>query len=170
MEQKRSNTLAFALLFIAGASLLIILGFITAVLLDVNQTLGIESPFATNVQENIQAPSDVLQKKDVEIYPDRVVIHASGVSLGIYAPTGSMKPLLDENANGLRIQPRSADEINVGDIITFTRGEDLIVHRVVEKGTDATGIYFIAKGDSNDLSDGKIRFEDIKYKTIAILY
>jgi hypothetical protein len=46
----------------------------------------------------------------------------------------------------------------------------LIIHRVVEKGVDFDGIYFIAKGDNNVVSDGKIRFEDIKYKTIGVIW
>jgi len=45
------------------------------------------------------------------------------------------------------------------------------VHRVVYKGKDSIGTYFILKGDNNEEVDpGKVRFEQIKYKTIAIIY
>ncbi len=46
----------------------------------------------------------------------------------------------------------------------------LIVHRVVDKGVDSDGVYFITKGDNNNYSDGKVRFEEIEYITIGILY
>ena len=84
-----------------------------------------------------------------------------------------MKPLLDEGSNGIRIVPSSEDEINIGDIITFKQNIDennyLIVHRVIEKGEDLQGTYFITKGDNNSLNDGKVRFSEIKYlKTVQI--
>lgn len=81
-----------------------------------------------------------------------------------------MKPVIDGDANGIRIAPESPDQISVGDIVTFKQGNALIVHRVIEKGIDEQGVYFITKGDNNDLSDGKLRFEDIKYVTVAIVY
>ena len=81
-----------------------------------------------------------------------------------------MKPLFDHSSNGIRIKPVSEDDINIGDIITFKEGNLLIIHRVIEKGIDNNGVYFITKGDNNFVSDGKIRFKDIEYKTIGIIY
>lgn len=54
--------------------------------------------------------------------------------------------------------------------ISFKKDGDLIVHRVIEKGVDDMGVYFITKGDSNNVSDGKVRFEDIEYKTIGVIW
>ncbi len=116
------------------------------------------------------APSDFITERDIEIFDDHVIIYVSDASLSTYAPTGSMRPLLDSGANGIRVRPATSDEILVGDLITFESGETLIIHRVIEKGIDAEGIYFITKGDNNTRSDGKIRFEAIRYKTIALLY
>jgi len=81
-----------------------------------------------------------------------------------------MKPLLDKGANGIRITPKNENEINVGDIVSYKFKDILVVHRVVEKGTDDKGIYFITQGDNNILSDGKIRFDDIEYVTIGIIW
>ena len=81
-----------------------------------------------------------------------------------------MLPVLDQESNGIRIVPKSENEVNEGDIITFKQDNLLIVHRVVEKGIDNQGVYFITKGDNNSLSDGKIRFKDIEYITIGVLY
>ncbi|MCU0642421.1 MAG: hypothetical protein MUF61_02480 [archaeon] len=119
---------------------------------------------------DIQAPQDTIKESNIEVYSDKIVIKVSNASLSAYAPTGSMTPLFNEGANGVRIVPLSEDEIAIGDIVSYQKGENLIVHRVIEKGTDEQGVYFIVKGDNNSEADGKIRFEEIKYKTIAILY
>ena len=81
-----------------------------------------------------------------------------------------MKPLLDFNSNGIRIVPKNEEQISVGDIISFEQNGDLIVHRVVEKSEDEEGVYFITKGDNNSASDGKIRFKDIKYVTVGVIW
>jgi hypothetical protein len=58
----------------------------------------------------------------------------------------------------------------VGDIVSYRKGESLIVHRVIEKGVDEEGIYFVVKGDNNSISDGKIRFEEIEYITVGVIW
>src|SRR3989344_4762671 len=79
-------------------------------------------------------------------------------------------PISDENANGIRIVPEDEDSINVGDIITFEKNDLLIVHRVIEIGIDSEGKYFITKGDNNLVADVKIRFEDIRYLNIGVIW
>jgi len=138
--------------------------------------LKTEIPFLDNFilnsswNENVSAPSDSVLEDNIEIYEDRVVIYIDNASLSRYAPTGSMIPVLDEDSNGIRIKVSSADEVNVGDIISFYSGEDLIIHRVIEKGIDEKGVYFVTKGDNNPVSDGKIRIEDIEYKTVGMIW
>jgi signal peptidase I len=158
--------------------IIFLFGFLSANIITYFFMYGLESPFSNNfgvlnINSN-NAPSDFIKEKNIKIYDNRVIIDIPGVSLSRYAPTGSMKPVLDEGSNGIRIIPRSEDDINIGDIITFKQDIDnddyLIVHRVIEKGEDLEGIYFITKGDNNSLNDGKIRFSDIKYLTIGILY
>jgi len=118
----------------------------------------------------LEAPSNFINEESIEILEDRVIIYLDDASLSRYAPSGSMIPVFDEGANGIRVKIKSIDEISVGDIITFKEDNILIVHRVIEKGTDSKGIYFITKGDNNNVDDGKIRFEDIKYKTIGVIW
>lgn len=108
--------------------------------------------------------------KNVEIYPDRIVIKIENASIGRYAPTGSMLPTLNENTIGIKVVPMSEDDINAGDIVTFRKDGILIIHRVIEKGKDKNGTYFITKGDNNFFNDGKIRFDEIEYKTIMLIY
>lgn len=117
---------------------------------------------------DIEAPNDWISLNQISMTSDKIIIRVDNASLSAYAPSGSMKPVLDQGANGIRIVPTSEDQIEVGDIITF--GNDKIVHRVIEKGEDLEGVYFITQGDNNAYPDGKVRFEDIHYVTIGILY
>jgi signal peptidase I len=150
-----------------------LIGFLVANILNYYIVYGLENPFNENFSINNNsnnAPHDFIKEDQIEIYPDKIIIYIENASLGRYAPTGSMKPLFDEYSNGIRIIPKNEDEIYIGDIITFKEKDYLVVHRVIEIGSDDNGIYFITKGDNNTINDGKIRFKDIKYKTIGILW
>ena len=81
-----------------------------------------------------------------------------------------MVPIFDTGANGVGIKPKSEDELNVGDIITFRQDGNLIVHRIVEKGIDEEGWFFITRGDNNNINDGKIRFSQIDSVLVALFY
>ena len=152
------------------------LGFFSANVINSYLSYGLEKPFFNNFGfsnngiGSSTAPSDFIIENQIEIYSDKVIIKVNNATLSRYATTGSMKPLLDENANGIRIVPTCEEEIHVGDIITYQSNENLIVHRVIERSTDEDGIYFITKGDNNIINDSKIRFKDIKYKTIGVLW
>jgi hypothetical protein len=152
--------------------LIFLFGFLSANLISYYIVNGLENPFSNgfNLSQDKFAPDNFINESQIQIYDDKVVINVKGASLSRYAATGSMKPTFDENANGIRIVPKTADEINVGDIITFEQDGNLIVHRVIEKGNDSKGVYFITKGDNNTVNDGKIRFSDIKYITIAMIW
>jgi len=131
---------------------------------------SIEKPFSFSLSENINAPSNHIDERQISIYDNKIIINVENASLSSYAATGSMKPVLDENSNGIRIVPENPGQINIGDIVTFKRNADLIVHRVVEKGKDENGDWFITKGDNSEINDGKIYFSDIKYLTIGVLW
>lgn len=149
------------------------IGFLCANIAGYFLIYGMENPFSSNLtlfSNGSKTPSDFVKENQIEILNDRVIIHVTGASIGRYAASGSMIPTLDDKSNGIRIVPESEDEINVGDIITFNDNGSLIVHRVIEKGTDEYGIYFITKGDNNPVSDGKVRFYNIKYKTIGMIW
>jgi len=159
---------------IIGICIIFLLGFTSANCLNyINYS--VEFPYLNSLgigisDNNSVAPSDFVKENQIHIYDDRIVIDIEGASLSQYAPTRSMIPVLDEGSNGIRIVPDSEQEIHVGDIITFKQDNHYIVHRVIEKGRDNKGVYFIAKGDNNNVSDGKVRFSDIKYKTIGVIW
>tara|TARA_Y100000310_G_C20614122_1_gene779663 strand:+ start:453 stop:974 length:522 start_codon:yes stop_codon:yes gene_type:complete len=164
-------------------SIIFLIGFLSANLLSFYFVYGLETPLSFNnfslfngsaSNTNDSAPFDFIDEDQIKIYDDKIIIYIKDASLSRYAPTGSMLPLLDEGSNGIRIVPDSEQEIHIGDIITFDQrinGQDyLIVHRVIDKGTDSEGVYFITKGDNTSIDDGKIRFKNIKYITIGVIW
>ena len=165
-EEKLSVVLVILVILFAVFSL----GFFVSYVLLKYTSYNIEKPFSSAISEKAAAPSDFIKEDDIAVYSDRVVIRVSNASLSYYAPTNSMTPTFDSGANGIRIRPSSAEDIWAGDIVTYESGQGLIVHRVIEIGSDDEGIYFITKGDNNPSSDGKIRFSQIRYKTIGIFY
>lgn len=118
----------------------------------------------------LNAPFDFINEDDIFIYEDKIVIVIENYTLSRYDSSKSMIPILSEGATGIGIKPKSEEDIHIGDIISFKQGNGLIVHRVVEKGIDREGIFFITKGDNNDINDGKIRFSQIDSVLVAIIY
>jgi len=130
----------------------------------------------------VSAPNDWVSEKDIIIFDDMIVLRVENATLSSYAGTGSMKPVFDKGANGIRVVPGSADEIDVGDIVSYKFGPQLdslwhqtgqgmlVVHRVVDKGIDDDGVYFVMKGDNNLIADEKVRFEDVEYVTVGVIW
>jgi len=123
-----------------------------------------------NPKEKLSAPSDFIQEKDILVESDKVIINLSDYVISKYDSSGSMIPVLDQGANGIGVKPKSPDEIHIGDIVSFFQGEELIVHRVIEKGIDEQGVFFITKGDDNGINDGKIRFSQIDSVLVILIY
>ena len=151
-------------------SVIFLVGFLSANLINLYFISGFESPFSYIVGDNKSAPFDFIDEEQIKIYNDRIVIFIDGASISRYAPTGSMKPVLDKGSNGIRIVPKSEKEIHIGDLITFRKDNYLIVHRVIDRGSDSEGVYFITKGDNNNVVDGKIRFKDVEYITVGMIW
>lgn len=155
-------------------SIIFLLGFLSANIAGLFLIYGSEIPFSFNNLSfslgNNSAPFDFVKEDQIQIFEDKIVINVENASISSYAPTGSMLPVLDQGSNGIRIVPKSESDIHIGDIITFNQDNMLIVHRVIEIGTDSEGTYFITKGDNSPINDGKIRFKDIKYITIGIIW
>jgi len=157
---------------ILGGLALFLLGFVSCALLSLVSS-DMETPISLGTLSLVpvlNSPGDWIKESGIHVYENAIVIDIEGATLARYAPTGSMKPVLDDKSTGIRIQPKSPEQISIGDIVTFEKDEELIVHRVIDKGEDSEGEYFITKGDNNDITDGKIRFQDIKYVTIGVLW
>lgn len=119
---------------------------------------------------SIDVPSDRFTDKNILVYDDKIVIKIVNAQVTNYDSTGSMLPTLGYGVNGISVKPETEEDIGVGDIVSFWKGEKLVVHRVVEKGTDAEGIYFITKGDNAPIDDGKVRFGEIEHVLVGLIY
>jgi hypothetical protein len=146
--------------------------FLALILIAVSILLLIPftNPFVIKENNIIPENAERVNLSQIDIEQDRIVISISNPSISRYANTSSMIPVITENTKGINIVPKSSAEIKVGDIITYEKDNILIVHRVIEIGTDEKGWYAIAKGDSTEQTDGKIRFSQIKSILIGILY
>jgi len=122
---------------------------------------NIESPFGLTLEK--ASPSDWISEEQIEMKPDKIIINIENAKISRYADTNSMDPILDKESNGIEIVAQSPDQIEAGNIITYEKNGSLIVHRVANVGEDEEGWYCITKGDNNLSTDGKIRFEDIRY-------
>ncbi|MBI5881142.1 hypothetical protein HZB90_03360 [archaeon] len=119
------------------------------------------------------SPGDHLKESQIHVYDDRVVIDAPGATWASFTDTNSMDPFFDDNSNSIELAPKSPDTVNPGDIISYRSSitNDLIVHRVISKGVDSDGVFYIVKGDNNPTQDPeKIRFGQIHGVLIGILY
>ena len=84
--------------------------------------------------------------------------------------TGSMLPVFGEGHNVVYIKVNPL-QISTGDIISFQYGNRTYIHRVLYRGYDKYGWYYITKGDNLPVDDGiKIRYDDVEGKVILILY
>lgn len=150
------------------------LGFLAGAFLVFSFGAELEHPFSTGFavfdSGDLSSPSDYLSEEDIIVLGDEVIIRVQGATLSRYAETGSMRPFLDYGANGIRVVPVNESEVEVGDIVSFRHAGVLVVHRVVDKGIDEEGVWFEVRGDANLVGEGKIRFGDIEYKTIGVLY
>lgn len=67
--------------------------------------------------------------------------------------TGSMRPYL-EPGDLIIDKEVDAEEIKVGDVVTFKVGSSIVTHRVVEVLNDGGKLLFRTRGDANNTDDG----------------
>ncbi|MDO8656785.1 MAG: hypothetical protein Q7K45_06110 [Nanoarchaeota archaeon] len=121
-------------------------------------------------QEN-SSPSDWVKENQIEVYPQKVILDISGAKWAGFTNTNSMDPFIDETANAIEITPSNPDVIQVGDVIAYQTSYGVLIHRVIEKGIDAEGVYYRVKGDNNRFQDPfKVRFNDVQGVVVAVIY
>ncbi len=119
------------------------------------------------------SPGDWIKEDQIKVYDNQIIIDLKDAEWASFTDTNSMDPVLDEKANAIEIIPKSADDIHVGDIISYKSdyADGTIIHRVIKIDSDEEGWYCIVKGDNNQSPDpGKIRFNQIKRILVAIIY
>ena len=121
--------------------------------------------------KEIHSPSDWIKEKQIKVYPNQVVITVNQPTWASFTNTNSMDPFIDEDSNAIEIKPKSALDIKVGDVISYQTKYGIIIHRVVKVDQDEKGIYYLAKGDNNKLTDpAKVRFKDVVGVVVAVIY
>lgn len=117
------------------------------------------------IMENTPA---IIRTENIVIDDNKIMITLQNATLSTFADTSSMLPTLNHNTKAIEIAPTN---LNIGDIISYTEGNDIIVHRIVDIGSDDLGIYYITKGDNNNAVDpNKIRREKIQGKIVVLIY
>ena len=117
------------------------------------------------------SPGNWVQEDQIKVYSDKVVLNIPNAIWAEFTNTNSMDPFLDETANALEIYPANPESINVGDIISYHTSYGILIHRVIEKGHDENGIYYLVKGDNNRFPDPyKVRYRDVRGVVVAIVY
>ena len=135
-----------------------------------------ERPMPTVLLDEIvdqPSPNDWIEEKDIFVTDDQVVIKIDNPKWASFTDTNSMDPILDDKTNAIEIVPQYPGQIEVGDIISYHGDyfKGVVIHRVIEKGVDDEGIYFILKGDNNQEPDpGKVRFDQVERVLVAVIY
>ncbi len=121
----------------------------------------------------LPSPSDRISEDQIHVYDTKVVIEVPNAEWATFADTNSMDPVIDYGSNAIELVPKSADDIRVGDIVSYQSeyASGTIIHRVIEIGQDEKGTYFIMKGDNvKDPDPGRVRFSQVKRVVVAIIY
>ncbi len=112
-------------------------------------------------------------EEQVDVSESAVTIRIADASLGRFEDSGSMGPFMGGRASALLIKPHSESDLAVGDVIAYEseKAGGLVSHRIVRMSSDEKGWYALAKGDNAPSIDpGKIRFGQVRYVIVGILY
>ncbi|MBT7903018.1 signal peptidase I [Candidatus Woesearchaeota archaeon] len=157
--------------------ILITLGWTANDIISESLEIKYEKPFAFSIKEitkstEISSPSNHIKENQIHVYQDLIILDIKNASWGSFTDTNSMDPFLDQGSNSIEIKPTKQSQIQVGDIISYENSKkEIIIHRVIEKGLDSEGTYYILKGDNNQGKDHqKVRFNQIKGILVGIIY
>ena len=153
---------------IAGGIILVTIGVLLGVL---GSALSSSLQYPLGSAPDRVSPSTHIPEQNIEVYNNEVIIKLDNPKWASFAATHSMDPVFDAGNHAIQIVPQSPDDIKVGDIISYQYQDKVIIHRVIEKGIDGQGWYFIVKGDNNPTPDpDKVRFEQVTRVVVAIIY
>lgn len=85
-----------------------------------------------------------------------------GAEHALIVQSGSMEPSIKTGAI-VFVSEVPAEQVQVGDVITYADdGENLVTHRVVERhdATNTDSVRFITQGDANEAPDGEPVYRD----------
>lgn len=154
IEEKKSHILKAVVLSIVCIFLLVLLF-----------SKGVSPDKIPLVPQNWITGSNIIQDNYSEIVISKTNIFVLPV-IG-----NSMSPTLSDGSQAIVSKNFTSENLQMGDIIVFNDGSELIIHRINKIANDEKGLYFVTKGDSNKLVDAyKIRQSDIRWVVIGVLY
>ena len=119
----------------------------------------------------VDSPGNWLNESKIKIKEDYVILMIEDATWSKFTNTNSMDPVIDESSHAIKIRPKNYEDVSIGDIISYKSSEGVIIHRVISKGEDSEGDYFITKGDNNHVVDSKkVRFDSITGVVVGIIY
>ena len=150
---------------------LVIVAFFLGYSISNNQETQMPQSYSIE-EKNTSSPSDWIKENQIQVQKDKVIINIENAKWAKFTDTDSMLPFLDENSNAIELIPRNENDIKIGDIVSYRAfTNDIVIHRVIEKGTDEQGTYFILKGDNNPYPDPeKVRFSQVQRALVAVIY
>jgi hypothetical protein len=154
-------------------TLIFALGFLTSNIYASTNTERPANMGTGNFTDQVPSPGDWVKESQISVYSNNIILDVKDAQWATFTDTHSMEPVISSRANAIEVVPTSADQIKVGDIVSYQSeyADGTIIHRVVEKNADSQGVYFIIKGDNNPSNDpGRIRFSQIKRVVVAIIY
>lgn len=114
-----------------------------------------------------------INKNNIKFYPNKVIVYED-FTYGVLSDTWSMLPLVDETSFFiLQDITKYNKEINICDIIIWKDPNSLeqYGHRVIYKGYDKEGLFYVTKGDNTKHNDAKkIREDMVRFMVVGILY
>jgi hypothetical protein len=142
-----------------------IFGFIIVTIL-IFASLGVQFIFFN--YDHKDYPMMKVNERDIHVYDDHYCVDVGReIKYATYADTESMEPTFGYLNHGIEIVPKSINEIHVGDIISYYKDGELLVHRV--KSIDGDTI--IVRGDNApSISLDTIKFKDVNGVLISIIY
>ena len=156
------------IIFILGIIVTFLVGFTLNDLIGAGAKSSLEQEITP---EEVLYPADHIKEYQLEVYPDKIIIHLQNPSLTRYLPTNSMIPTLSSTSQGIEVPLTNKNQLHKGDIIAYQTTEGLIVHRIIELGNDKEGLYVKTKGDNNKYPDPyKVRMSQIKYVTLGVIF
>ena len=154
-----------------GLALIIVLIGLIVLSLGTLSLTDSQIPAAVFGGKELLSPGDWVHENQIQVFPNRVVITVPDATWAGFTNTNSMDPLLDEDSNAIEIKPPHPDSIEVGDVISYHTPYGTIIHRVIEKGMDEDGVYYLVKGDNNRFADPlKVRYGDVVGVVVAVIY
>jgi signal peptidase I len=139
--------------------------------------LGLVSVGALSIAESIKSapeklsPSNWVEENQIKVFSDKVIIQLENPTWAKFTNTNSMDPFIDENSHAIEITPKDAYSIHEGDVISYEIKNGQVIHRVINRGFDQDGVYYIVQGDNNSVADpNKVRFGDVVGVVVAVIY